>query len=166
MVNSNREILINLFNYPEMCVFGLINTQNKNIYLSYTINLPLALARIIKEIKNSNNKLKKDWDKLELVILETVTDRSNLKVRYKAYCDEYSNNGWVFYNKISNLVNYKIRHEIVTIEGKVKVQVKLLNRRYKEIVVGTFDTYEDAMKWSTVNYPDSNNIINIVYLCK
>lgn len=167
MENSNTNLLVNLFNYPDMCVFGLINSKDHKIYLGYTINLPQALARIIKETKLSNNKLNNDWNKLELVILETFTDRSNLRVRHKWYFNEYSNKGWMFYNKISNSTRYKLRLDIVSDKGlDYKVKVKLLTRRYKEVVVGVFDTYEDAKAWSSIHYPDSNNITNIVYLCK
>lgn len=171
MENSNSNLLVNLFNYPDMCVFGLINSQDHKIYLGYTINLSQALARIIKETKSSNNKLKQDWNKLELIILSDITDRNNLRVRHKLYFNEYSNKGWVFYNKISNVTRYKLRLKVVFEEynKEPKVHVKLLTRRYKEIPVGVFETMEAAKTWCDVYYPDSNNITNIIYqdcLCK
>ena len=172
MEYSNGNLLINLFNYPELCIYGLINSKDHKIYIGYTTNLPSALSRIIKETKYSNNKLKQDWNKLELIILETITDRKNLRVRHRFYNNDYSNKGWMLYNKNSNLTSYKLRIDVMNngIGKDLNVQVKLISRRYREIVVGIFNTYEEASNWCLTNYPDYSNIVNIVYsdlsLCK
>ena len=168
----NKTLLGYLFNYPEMCIYGLINSKDHKIYIGYTSNLPSALSRIIKETKDSNNKLKHDWNKLELVILETITDRKNLRVRHKFYNNEYSNRGWVLYNKGSNLTSYKLRLDAINngVGKDLSIHVKLISRRYREIVVGIFNTHEEALNWCLTNYPDNSNITNIVYsdvsLCK
>lgn len=159
-----------LFNYPEMCIYGLINSMDKKIYLGYTCNLPHALSRIIKELKYSNGKLKEDLNKLELIILEPIADRKNLRIKYKDYSNKYSNEGWILYRKdnYSNVPRYKLRIDIIGVgetnnHDLIKVEVNLLTRRYKKVTVGVFNDIETATNWVMVNYPKTDNITNIVY---
>lgn len=164
-----NKILINyLINYPEMCIYGLINTKDRKIYLGYTSNLPLALARIVKDIKYSNNKLNKDAGKLELCILETITDKKNLRLRYKFHQNDYSNKGWLLYKRDTKLPTYKLRIDIMAnSDGEWSkeslVGVKLITRGYKELTIGVFQRYEEAVEWSDAAYEDKENIVNIVY---
>lgn len=157
----------NLINYPDMCIYGLVNEIDKKIYLGYTSNLPLALSRIIKDSKYSNNKLNKDFKKLELIIVEKITDRKNLRLRCKSWVNEYSNNGWMLYKKETKLPTYKLRIDVYRDEARwtdedLLVYVRLITRGYKELTVGVFSDYEEATIWSKENYP-SNSINSIVY---
>lgn len=161
-------LIKDLFNYPEMCVYGLVNDTDKRIYLGFTSNLPLALSRIIKDLKYSNGKLKNDLDKLELIILESITDRNNLRVRYRVHQTEYSNKGWMLYRRDNKLPNYKLRIDVVKasdgyIQKDYQVHIKLATRAGKELIVGAFSNYPDALEWANGAYEDKNNIINIVY---
>lgn len=170
MEYSNRYLFIDLYDYPEMCIYGLINNVDKKIYLGYTVNLPQAISRIIKELKYSNNKLKGDVGNLELCVLETITDRKNLRIKYKEWCNKYSNEGWILYRKdnYSNIPRYKLRIDIIGVgesskDEDIKVEVNLLTRRYKKLTVGVFKDYETANNWACENYPQWTNITNIVY---
>jgi len=163
-------IISNLFNYPEMCIYGLINNTDKKIYLGYTVNLPQALSRIIKELKYSNGKLRDDLNKLELIIIEPITDRKNLRIKYKEYSNKYSNEGWILYrkDKYSNIPCYKLRIDVIGVgesskDEDTKVEVNLLTRRYKKLTVGVFKDYVTAWDWALKNYPRWSNILNIVY---
>lgn len=165
----NKTILNYLFNYPEMCIYGLINHKDHKIYVGYTANLPLALSRIIRDTKYSNNKLNKDWDKLEFAVLETVTDRKNLRIKYNQWIKEYSNKGWDLYKKQgqSNIPTYKLRIDLWMDESRWTkedqlVYVRLITRRYKELTVGVFNDYDEAVRWSKDNYPNTT-ITQVIY---
>jgi hypothetical protein len=168
MRENNLDLLITLYNIPEMCIFGFADSTNKKIYISYSSNLPSALARIIKDIKYSNSKLKKDIAYLDFWVLEKVTDRKNLRLRYKFYQNKYSNEGWMLYKRDNKLPNYKLRIDVVKasdgcMERDYQVHIKLATRAGKELIVGVFSNYPDALEWANGAYEDKNNIINIVY---
>jgi hypothetical protein len=164
----NKTLFNYLINYPEMCIYALINQKEQKIYLGYTTNLPGALARIIKDLKYSNNKLKNDLDKLTFGIIETITDRKNLRLRYKFHQNEYSNDGWMLYRKDNKLPNYKLRIDVLGEDGlhttdHTKVFVKLRTRGGSEVIIGVFSDFNDASEWAYNTYTDKSNISNIVY---
>lgn len=158
-------IVDNLFHLPEMCIFGLINEENKLIMIYRTKNIVTALARIINEYKYSNKTLLK-YSKL--VIIEEIKDPNNLWVRYSFWNKEYSNKGYIIGNKCRYNIRYKLRKQILRdfrrkYDTHPLFYVKVVSSRYKEIVVGVFDKVDDMDAFITEFYPHNGLINNIVY---
>lgn len=155
-------IMDNLNHLPEMCIFGLVNEDNKVIFIYRTTNIVTALSRIVKEYKYRNKNILK----LPLVIIETITDKNNLWVRYNYWDKYYSNAGYIVANKCKYNIQYKLRKQIMgdfrrKYDRVPLFYVKLISRRYKEVVVGVFDNNDETEAFINKHY--SNGIDNIVY---
>jgi len=168
MINETPYILFdpnlmdNLLHLPEMCIFGLVNESGKKIFIGYTINIVTSLSKLIKEYKSSNKEL----FKLPLIIIEKITDKHNLLVRYNYWCKYYSNKGYLLYKKPANRVNFKIRIDLSKDFRMLKhtrhlFYVKILSRRYREHIIGVFDKIYDAEAFIADKYP--NGIDDIIY---
>jgi hypothetical protein len=155
-------LIDNLSHLPEMCIFGLINEHNKIVLIYRTTNIVTALSRIVNEYKYSNKNILK----FGLIIIETITDKHNLWVRYNYWNNEYSNNGYTVGNKCKYNMNYKLRKQAlkdfrVKRHGPLLFYVKVVSRRYKEVIVGIFDKVEDMDAFVNKHY--ANGINNIIY---
>lgn len=161
-ISYNQHLLDNLNHLPEMCIFGLISETNKAIYIYRTKNIVTALNRIIKEYKYSNKNILK----LPLIIIEDIKDSNNLWVRFNFHISNYSNIGYTIMNKPRNSIKYKLR---ISIQGDFRMKsdvrplfyVKVVSRRYKEIVVGVFDHISYMQEFIDAHYP--NTIDSLVY---
>lgn len=160
-MDSNKDLIQKLKSLPEMCIFGLIDEVNKAIYLYRTSNIVTALNRILKEYKYSNNVLS-----LPLIIIEDIKDKDNLWVRFNYHITNYSNLGYTVMNKPRNRIKYKLRIQILAdfrMKSNVRplFYVKVVSRRYKEIVVGIFDHISYMQEFIDAHYP--NTIDSLVY---
>lgn len=155
-------LIDNLAHLPDMCIFGLINEKDKKIFIGKTRNIVTYLSRLIKEYKYSNKELLK----LPLIIIETITDKPNLWVRYNYWVNYYSNEGYLIYNKPRYRINCKLRIDLSKDFRMLKhtrhlFYVKIVSRHYKEHIIGVFDKIYDAESFISREY--NNGIDNIVY---
>jgi hypothetical protein len=154
----------NLAHLPEMCIFGLINNDNKSILIYRTKNIVTSLSRIIKEYKYSNKKILRDF---KLIIIEKIDDPNNLWIRYNFHNDQYSNKGYIVHNRCRYNIRYRLRKQILgdfrmKYDKRHLFYVKIVSRRNKEIVVGIFDNVPDMDRFTETHYPDGL-ILNIEY---
>lgn len=158
----NSELINSLSLLPEMCIFGLINEDNKAILIYRTTNIVTSLARIIREYKYSNKNILK----LSLIIIEDIKDSNNLWVRYNYWTNYYSNKGYIIMNRCKYNIKYKLRKQILgdfrpKFSSLPLFYVKIVSRRYKEIIVGIFDKVIDMDEFIDKHY--ANGIDSIVY---
>lgn len=157
-----------IMSLPEQCIYGLINNQDKKIFIGYTKDLVTALNRIGKDIKSSNHVCKEDLNKLELIILEIINNESDLKLKYQFYYNKYSNMGFLHYRKYKAVGSYKLRIKVLNdipedLRSSISIYVKLHYGRSKELIVGIFDSVEECYAFVDEFYPDKNKVVNIIY---
>lgn len=114
-------------------IFALVNEQNKSVFVSYSRNITNALSR------NINLGLYKTC---EFVVLETE-NITNVHVSVRKWITHYRNIGYTICN-VRIPAQYKIRVEI---NKDYKVEVQLVNSRYKVLSVQVFDTMEEAQNY-------------------
>lgn len=156
-------LMDNLTHLPEMCVFGLVHEPTKTMLLFRTKNIVTALSRIINEYKYSNNKVLK----LPLIVFEEIKDSNNLWVRYNYWGKYYSDLDYVILNRCKYNIKYKLRTQILgdfrkKYNSLPMFYVKVVSRRYKEVIVGIFDKVDDMNSFLETHYPN-NRIDNITY---
>lgn len=149
----------NLIHLPKMSVYGFINLETKKIFIGYSRNTIQAICRQIK-----NPLLKGDLKKVSFIIIETIDDPINLRVRYEYWVNEYRNLGFIMYRQ-HNAITYKAQIGVMDdisslVNGKLQFTVKLRSRRRKELIVGVFETLEEANGFIELNYP--NGVVNRV----
>lgn len=158
----NKDLINTLSQLPNMCVFALVNEKDKKIFIGKTTNLVTYLGRLINECQYSNKELLT----LPFIILESITDKPNLYVRFNYWINYYSNKGYLIYKKPKYRLNYKLRIDLMgdfrmQYEARHLFYVKILSRRYRELVIGVFDKIYDAEAFIADNYP--NGIESVVY---
>lgn len=158
-------MLREIIDLPDQCIYGLINNQDKKIFIGYTKDLVTALNRIGKDIKYSNHILKNDINKLELIIIETINNEDLLRSRYQFWYNKYSNMGFLHYRKYKAMGFYKLFIDVLMVNHihVPKVYVKLRWGRSKELTVGIFDSVEECDAFINEFYPNKNNIASIIY---
>lgn len=159
---NKYNIVTELAHLPEMCIFGLINNETKTLLIFRTTNIVTSLSRILKDYKYSNLNIVTDF---KLIIIENIKDKNNLWVRYNFYISHYSNAGYAIHNRCKYNIRYKLRKQILAdfrMKSNVRAlfYVKVVSRRYKEVIVGIFDKVEDMDSFTDTFYPDGliNNI--------
>jgi len=131
-----------LSSMPKNSIYALINEQGKEIYLTYAYDVLLNITRLISEIR-AGFGLPIDPTQFNYKLLETVSDRSLLKLRFNYWYDNYNALGYKFLNK-RKPVNYKLLSSIgIDFRNGAKklLYVKLKNRS-NEVIVGVFDNIE------------------------
>lgn len=156
-------LLDNLLHLPSTCIYGFINEYDKKIYIGFSCDLLLALYRNLKDIKYSNHPCKKDFKKLKLIIIETLDNKLNSRIRYQYWVNKYSNMGYKNYRNFK-ASSYKVRVDVLrdfrmTYDRRFLFYVKLRTRHGKEFIVGVFDKVEDAELFVTLNYTSIDDII-------
>lgn len=151
----------------KVCVYALMDRENQKIYISFTVNLLGALDRIFKQLDYSNKVFERP-EHLELVVLEQVVDRANLRARYRFWCDDYSNKGWLLYKRPTNVPTYKVRMDFMSVDlpqydGEVFFGVKLVSRNRSERIVGLFTSAREGYQWVQNAYKNKSNVTDIVY---
>lgn len=128
-----------MYNLPKSGIFVFVNEKSKSVYISYSKNLILTLARNVKEIQDRvhiykplNSNLE-DW---EFSIIETIHYEDSLldihcKVNF--YVNEYRNNGYDV--KHHNIMVLQFRVEI---GSDYRIYCKLKARNGNEYIVGVF----------------------------
>jgi hypothetical protein len=121
-------------------MFVLINEKDKKVYISYSSKFHSKLGSIVSYIRDNTWRWKdmvKDKKKLELKILETRVERHF--VNY--FRNEYRNNGYTLYNETERIpLQYQFKIQYTS----RKVLVVAVNKMWKPIVLGRFETYEEA----------------------
>lgn len=138
---------------PRAGIYALVNHSKKRVYIGRSKDVCLSLSRLLLELQDkthTSRKLIKDRNKLEFLFLEEIHYQDTLidvSIKYNYWVNEYRNNGYEFYVKSYNFPQFRVR---IDVGLDYKVYVKLLNKGYKELVVGVFDTYPEAEEFAEV----------------
>ena len=141
-----------LSNLPKTAVYGLINEKDKAIYLTHCRDVIVSLNRIMEGLRNGSNEtgLLEDYrnNKLDIVILNTESDKLRQLQLIEWYKDEYRNKGYKLYNN-----HVYIRYTVTTeINGKF-VYVVLKNGAKSKTIVGVFKSIWEAKEFINGSYP-------------
>lgn len=129
-------------------IFGFINDANKTLFLVTATNMLGSINRIL----DNNNLVTANAD---IKLLEIVTNRSELQLRYNYWFNIYSNLG---YNILSKKPSpYKLRIEVLQDfrspnTKEVLFYLSIVPRSYKSFVVGVFSTYGEVEGFMRGNY--------------
>lgn len=147
----------NFFTLPRSCVFLLQNKQEKLVYINYSENLPLALARLYEELNGQPGT-----EALELEIVSVTTDIETLKLHAEYWRDKYRNIG--FSNLITigrKTLQYEVRSLVCPdLSG---INVELVTARGVRKVVGKFKTQKEADDFILTYYAEDNHYRLPVY---
>ena len=138
-------------------VWAFVNDTDRIIYLSYSKNIQSTISRNIKEVMDNSHSCKrliKDKSKLNLVVLEYNCEKAKLNY----WLDHYRNDGYSLYRNRNGEVTYRLQVKIV---AEYLIHVILRNLHGNSVVVGVFDSMEEANTFIQTHYPDK--IYNIVY---
>lgn len=138
-------------------IWAFVNDTDRIVYLSYSKNILSSISRNIKEISDKSHSCKKlirDKSKIQILLIE---DRCQ-KAKLGYWVEYYRNNGYTLYRSNNGEITYKTRVAITT---DFLVHVLLVNKRNDKLVVGVFNTMEDASTFIQKHY--QNKIHKIVY---
>lgn len=147
--------LYNLSNTP--CILALENTKNKRVLLIRSNDALVSLGRVLKLTKSRNKKyrlLNRDYRKLEVVILET----GNSRLRFQYWVDHYKSLGYSFYSEYKAI---QYTPKIVS-NDDYKLEVHLVSKSRSEVIVGVFNTLQEAEDFIATHYPKGKPIYNII----
>jgi hypothetical protein len=156
MKQNYRNIIETMLDMPPMGIYGLI--YGSKIHLFYTSNIVTALGRIL----NNGN-----YRNYILVLIEEITDKNKLRLRYSFNVKEYSNNGFDIINKPKYNTKYKLRIDVLK-DFRIKqgpsilVYVKACCRSRRELIVGVFKTLPEAHEFTDMFYA-GNIVTDIIY---
>lgn len=139
-------------------IIALENSRNKRVLLIRSNDVLATLARILKEVKSRNKRyslLHKDYRKIEIKVLSN----DNSRLCFNQWSTYYSSLGYTFYHSYK-AVQYSVKIEI---DPMYQVVVKLVSRAKYEVVVGYFDTIDEADNFVSRNYPNRHNVLEIKY---
>ena len=153
--------LLELESLSVSVIWALANPVDKKIFISYSNNILSSLSRNISEILDNSHSCRQlisDYNRLELMILETPVPSNQLKVKSGHYMDHYKDNGWSLYK-----ANPPVKYTVKTLIAKdCKAHVVLVNKRNDKLVVGVFDTMHEADEFTSSAYPN-NTVTTIIY---
>lgn len=135
-------------------IFCLINESKKRVYISYSKDIITSLARMVRDIRSKNviyKQLIKDVRSLEFLLLEDINIYDTdicIHTKLDYFITFYKQLGYELYNDKYKLQKLKVSLEVNLNDNLV--YVKLVNKRYKKIVVGVFDKMYDAELFATV----------------
>jgi len=160
---EKREIIDRLLAFPRQCIYALINPKDRKIFISYSRNLLFSIGRNIDQINDDNHVCSRDKDLIELLIIETVKQEKDLRLRYRFWEEYFKQNGYSFYRNIKT-INYRTRIEIIkrAKDKKSLLAVKLISNNSRSMeVVGLFEKMEDAEAFKEKHY--KGTILKVVY---
>lgn len=145
-------------------VYCLVNEGEKMVQVFASRNMMDSLNHVMKKmVSREYGELGNHVNDVHLSILQLDSNEENLKVLHGVWVDKYRNNGYKLY-KEGNYVSYKVKHGPGIIGNKMRYLVYLEKSRKTRIVLGVFDTKEEAMLWSNKAYP--NDIITTLVFCE
>jgi len=139
-------------------ILALENSRNKRVLLVRSSDVLTTLSRILKECKSRNKKyrqLNKDYRQIEIKLVDTNNDR----LAYAKHLAQYQSQGYTFYSSYK-AVQYSIKTDI---DYLGHVIVKLVSKAYYEVIIGYFDSIEEADNFVLRNYPNRESITEIKY---
>jgi hypothetical protein len=162
------DLIRELDNLPLISIYGFFNETDKKVYIGYAFDTGIALYRNIRELKYSSLLEKGDYDKLEFRIIETLTTRKDIRLRYQYWIEHYSNTGWDMYRSYK-AIEFKLSIDVIgdwTHPGTTKVlfRVRLINRRGSKRVVGVFNSQSDMDGFISKYYSNIDGKITCVTL--
>lgn len=150
------DISINgLLALPDVCVYALINEVDRRCQVFSTTSLNSHLGSLMKDIKVSGewSVMKDDISKLRLCILETLTDKRELKIRQSYWIESFNKKEYKNYKDLSP-VSYKVDIELAYRHGKLCYFVYLKNTRKDRILVGLFRLKASMDEFLNQSYPN------------
>lgn len=155
--------LYNLSN--ESGIIALDNTKNKRVLLIRSSDALGSLSRIIRSVKSRNKRwrlLKKDYKKVDIKLLSS----DGTRLSYQYWVSHYEGLGYTFYSSYK-AIQYKVKVDVIAEDKYMshmqEVAVKLVTRNGTEVLVGLFDTIEQANEFVRQVYP--NEVVNTVSYC-
>lgn len=135
---------------PKSGIYCLIHKKRKNVYIYHSIDICTSIVRHLKNIQDKTHIYKqiiKDQKSLEFVFLENIykQNKSDIDVKLYHWMKHYKELGYNVYNYI-NLCRYRTRIDIDDI--RLYLYVKLISRRYDEVIVGKFDNIIEAREFA------------------
>jgi hypothetical protein len=146
-------------------IYCLINESKKRVYISYSKDIITSLSRIVRDIRSKNviyKQLIKDVRGLEFLLLEDINiydSEIDVCTKLDYFITLYKQLGYELYNDKYKLQKFKVSLEVDLNDNLV--YVKLVNKRYKKIVVGVFDKMYDAEEFATLF--ETMDIIKPIY---
>lgn len=140
-------------------VYVIINDNKKMCQVFGSRNMLNGLVNLMNNIDTSEyGEMSIHVDELTLLVCEYTED---VKVMCSKWTDHYRNNGYRFY-KERYLPHYKVVAEVATVNNEIKCLVVLKNIRKDRIVLGMFNSMDEANIWMNTTYP--NGVIDkVVY---
>ncbi len=160
---SIRTELAHLDRFCVAGVYAISNPKTKKVYLGYSENILISIGHIAMDMKVGRYKFRdmsKDRKSLNIEIVQICTkEESRLVMTSKL--KEFISLGHIEYRK-TPIAKLKVVTRL-EITGVVPVViVALRNSRGKDIVVGRFDTMDQANSFVSECYPTSE-IVKIIY---
>ena len=157
-VNLVQEII----SLPKAGIWALINEKDRRIFLSFSNSMAGSLTRNLGALKDGSHRCKmmvQDTSKLSFKMIEEFS-KSNVenRLRLSYWMDHFRGQGFEVYN---GHVSIKMRVQKDLIINPNGVEVKLVNQRYKKIVVGFFKNIDEADRFIETNY--RNGVYSVVF---
>lgn len=146
-----------LLRYPRNAVYALINDSDKKVYVSYSVDVLLAIRRLLADYAVLDADYKSG--KIRIAILETISDKKTMQLYVEHYQVKYEGMGYSFYKR-NRFVHYKIQ---IAIETDRLVYVFLVSRNYSKLIVGIFSKMDQANAFKKV-LENSNPILPVFAL--
>jgi len=146
-------------------VYALINEEDKMFYLGQTSNLASGLYHLSVHLETAKYALMKaHTEKLKLVILETnIEDIKLRKHKLYEYRNAYLNEGYKEY-VVPAYRKFRVKVEIGEHykDSATYYFVNMYDSRNTRIILGVFQSEEEAISFSNLYYPDGS-ISGIVF---
>lgn len=154
-----------MLNTPSKGIYCLINHDNNMVYIKHSMDIPMSIARVIRDIRFKTTVYKqfiKDSKKLRFLFIEPLTgDESLLDIHLKIdyHIQDFIRSGYKLYNSKYRISKFKVAIEI---QNDMSVHVILASRnRKKKMVVGVFDKMYDAEEFASIF--DAMDVVKPIY---
>lgn len=151
-----------LLNLPDSGIAGFFNETDRKVYLLHSEALLDALVRNVRLIKGNGHSCKEliaDSDKLEFRVIETITNKEDLKLKYMNWVEELKRQGYSMYR---NYTPIRLYAKAAYSKDLKSIEVRIYNKRYEWFVVGVFNTAKEADEWMRQTYPEGR-VREIIY---
>ncbi len=144
-------------------VFALQSRYKDRVQVYGSMNTLVHLGRVIQEIETSGEYkiLLDEIQDIDIVILETNIDVSNLRLRIGYWVDKYKAKGWTFYKDIAPL-RYTLETLLEHKQGRLCYCLYLRNQGNDRKLIGIFDKKSELTKWKKDTYK-GERVSAIVY---
>ena len=162
MINYNTGVLLSRIDEPyhgipsKTHIIAIRNVLEGKAYVGYTSNPRRFLGAILCELEAYGiyrNIPLCDFDKLDVIILESVDDRTIAKIHIEYWYDKLIADGYKLY--------YRHRHSMtrikITVKAIDKVWVELVYRDRTRLLVGIFSTKPEAKAFVEACYSNDVN---------